>query len=167
MVIDTKNVTIRIRDGTAVTPKEIIVKLGEGNLTYDERRNMEYIKDRGKLSTVREGDEEPIEVSLDAMWEELTTTGVSGSPAPTVEDAMKRRGPASAWVSTSADPCEPYAVDIVVEHDPECSGQMREIVVLPDFRWTSIAHDMNGGTLRFTGQSHATQANVSRAAQTA
>src|SRR6266576_3971774 len=105
--IDLKNTTIKVKDGAG---HSITVTLGTGNLTYEEKRNIEYVKDRGLLDTVREGDEEPVDVRLDATWENLT--GVGG--APTVEDAMKRRGPAATWTSTSADPCEPFAVDIEI-----------------------------------------------------
>jgi hypothetical protein len=161
MRIETKNMTIRIKDGGSHT---LSVKLGEGNFTYDEKRNIQYLLDRGKLDTVREGDEIPVDISLDSVWEEITTQGVSGA-APSVEDAMKQRGPASGWTSSSSDPCEPYAVDIEVEHDPNCTG-MREILTFSDFRWESVAHDMKAATIRFSGKANVTQAAATRAAQT-
>lgn len=159
-VIDTKNVTIRIQDGTG-TPNFIEAKLGAGNLTYEEKRNMEYILDRGLLDTVREGDQVPMDVRLDSQWENLTG-GSGGGAVPTIEDAMKRRGPAAAWVSTSVDPCEPYAVDIEILNDQPCGGTADETILLPDFRWESANHDMRGGTVSFSGKCNATQATVTR-----
>ncbi len=157
-VIDLKNAIIQVRDGSG---ERITVVLGEGNLTYDEKRNMEYVKDRGLLDTVREGDEEPMDVRLDATWEFITGTG----DEITIEDAMKQRGDASAWESTSADECEPYAVDIYILYTPPCgAGSNGETIVLPDFRWETIAHDLRGGTLSFTGKSNAKEATVSRGA---
>lgn len=155
-VIDLKNATIKIKGGGV--SEEIEVTLGEGNLTYDEKRNIEYVRDKGALDTVREGDEEPMDVRLDATWEKLTAT--VGGTVPTVEDAMKRRGPASGWTSTSADPCEPYCVDIEITIDPGCGESGVETIILPEFRWESINHDMRGGTLSFTGKCNATQATV-------
>lgn len=65
---DFKNATVYIQDGSSpVNQLEVI--LGEGNLTYTERREVEYIRNRGVLNSAREGDEQPIEVSLDAEWE--------------------------------------------------------------------------------------------------
>jgi len=163
MVINIKDCLVKIKDGST---HSIIVKIGEGNLTYTEHKPRQYVKDRGKLDTVRDADEEPMAVSLDATWEHITTQGVSGA-VPTVEDAMKKRGPASAWTSSSSDPCEPYAVDIEITDDPECSIDMREILLLPDFRYEEVVHDLKAGTLKFTGKCNATEANPTRMAQTA
>jgi len=65
---DFKNATIKIQDGTTPTPNELIVVVGEGNVTFTERKNMDYVLDRGVLGSVREGDQAPVEVSLDAEW---------------------------------------------------------------------------------------------------
>jgi hypothetical protein len=46
--IDLKNVTIKIVDG-ATPANELEIKIGEGNLTYSEKVNRQYIKDRGPL----------------------------------------------------------------------------------------------------------------------
>ena len=156
-VIDLKNAIIQVRGGTQPDNK-ITVVLGEGNLTYDEKRNMDYVRDRGLLDTVKEGDEEPMDVRLDATWEFITGTGSE----ITIEDAMKQRGNASDWTSTSADACEPYAVDIYILYSPPCGGDQGETIVLPDFRWESISHDLRAGTLSFTGKCNNTQATVSR-----
>ena len=161
-VIDLKNSTLRIRGGGAGEVLE--VKLGAGNLTYDEKRNMEYVKDRGLLDTVREGDEEPMDVRLDAQWELLTAE--SDVTVPTVEDALKKRGPASDWTSTAADPCGPYAVDIELINIQPCSEEDPEKIVLPDFRWESAAHDARGGTIAFAGKCNAKEAIVTRTTAT-
>lgn len=161
--IDLKYCTIYIKDGGVGSAQQSLeVKIGEGNLTYDEKKNMEYVRDRGNLDTVREGDKEPMDVRLDFTWEFLRAVSTTASGTPTIEDALKKRGEASAWVSSSSDACEPYAVDIEVVYEPDCGGEAKETILLPDFRYTSLAHDLRAGTVSVTGQCNATDAVVSR-----
>ena len=56
---------ITMKDGGS---EEITVKIGEGNLTWNERRNVDYTRDRGVISDVRLGDDEAIEVSFDFVF---------------------------------------------------------------------------------------------------
>lgn len=159
----TPALTDAIADDEVVTvqPKQLEVTIGDGNLTYDEKRTIKYIRDRGNLDTVREDQDEPMDVSIDATWEFLRA--VSGDP-PTIEDALKNRGEASDWISSSADLCEPYAVDLEVEYEPPCAGEDREIITLTDFRWESFSHDLKQGTLAVKGKCNVKEASVSRAA---
>lgn len=167
-IYDIKRCTIKIKDGTA-TPKEVTVVVGEGNLTYEEKRTMEYIKDRGVLNDVREGDEEPIDVSLDFTWEEIKS--ISGDATPTVEEALKQEGPAATWVSSDADPCNPYAVDIEITHDPLCAGtgtsQKKEVTLLSDFRWESLNHDLRNASVAVRGKCNVKRATITRVTNTA
>lgn len=155
--------TVTIANLAVITfgPHEIEVKMGEGNLTYNEKKARQYTLDRGKLDTVRNGDEAPVEIKLDGTWEWIR--GATGEP-PTPEDVVKRRGAAANWVSTSADECEPYSIDLVVEYRPECVTQPWEMITLPDFRYEEINHDTKAGTLSFTGKSNVTEANSTRIA---
>lgn len=156
--IDFKDMVIKIKDGTTVTPKEITVVVGEGSFSYTETKNRNYVLDRGLLDTVRDGDEAPVEVSFDATWEKITVgSGVTGG-VPTVEDAIKQQGAASDWVSTSADACEPYAVDIECTYTPSCGTDGSGTITLADFRWESINHDVKAGTLAFSGKCNITEA---------
>lgn len=142
------------------TGRTLEIKIGEGNLTYDEKRTMQYTLDRGNLDTVREGDQVPMDVKFDFVWEFLTS--VTGVEPPTIEDVLKHKGLAADWTSSSSDQCEPFAVDIEVEHIPPCGGEETELVILPDFRQESLAHDLRAGTVAATGKCNATQASVSR-----
>ena len=143
-----------------VQPHVLYVKIGTGTLTYNERRKMEYVLDRGRIDTVRQGDEQPMEIRLDFMWEFLRAVG--GSGVPTIEDALKKRGEAAGWVSSSADKCQPYAVDLVIEYDPPCVGVESELIVLPEFRWESLNHDPKAGMVNITGQCNSQTATISR-----
>ena len=158
--IDLKNAIIKIKDGDS-PQNELEVKIGEGNLTYNESRKIEYTLDRGTLDEVREGDQIPVDVSMDFIWEYLK--GSTGSGTPTVEDALKNRGEASDWVSSDADACRPYAVDIEITYSPSpvSCGDM-EIILLSDFRYEGLDHDLRGGSVAVTGKCNVTEATVTR-----
>lgn len=160
--IDLKYCTLRMQDGD--TPENWVeMKIGEGTLTYTEKRNMEYTKDRGILDTVREGDEEPMDVRFDLLWEFLKS---SSGVVPTPEEALKFTGPAASWVSTSDDLCEPKALDIIVIYEPPCGGEKMELVILPDFRYEQLDHDLKAGTIAVTGKCNAKEASVQRITST-
>lgn len=161
--IDLKYCTLRISDGTSPDPKWIEMKIGDGTLSWDEKRNMEYKLDRGVLDTVREGDEVPMDVKFDLMYEFVRS---STTNVPTPEEALKKVGQAAGWASTSSDACEPYAVDIVVIYAPPCGGEKKEVVILPDFRWEDLNHDLKAGTISCSGKCNAKQAVVQRVAGT-
>lgn len=140
------------------------VKIGDGALSYTENREMEYRLDRGELDTVREGDDQPMEVSMDFVWEFITAV-ISVDLLPTIEDAIKKRGLASTWVSSDAvDPCAPYAVDLEIEHDPPCGNEQRELILLPDFRWESLEHNAVDAQISMTGRCNSKEAVVTRVA---
>lgn len=152
--IDLKNATITIRDGDT-PPNELYVKIGEGNLTFTERRNIEYTLDRGLIDEVREGDQVPLEVSMDFVWEYLSSAG--GATVPTIKEALKKQGAASAWVSTDDDSCRPYAVDLVIVYNPECGQTSVETIILPDFRHEEVGHDLREGTMSCSGRCNSIQ----------
>lgn len=157
-VINIKFTTIELRDGNN---NFIAIKIGPGNLTYAEKRKRDYIMDRGLLDTVRDGDDEPMDVRLEFEWIHLTAA--SGDTAPTIEDALKQRGPASTWVSSSSNVCEPYALDIVLKDLP-CSADTPETIILPDFRYEDLGHDLKASNISLTGKCNAVQATVNRGA---
>lgn len=162
---DLKNAIIRFIDGAVGTgkPHKLDVKIGDGNLTFDETKIREYTLDRGKLSTVRNGNESPMDVSMDFIWEELksnTTTKV------TPVDALKQRVGAATWVSSDADLCSPYAVDVEIWYDPACMTQLIENIILPDFRYEKLAFDTKAGMIKCSGKCNATEATITRVAQT-
>ena len=160
--IDLKKCLITLRDGTG-TPVTLTIKVGEGNLTYSERRNIEYTLDRGVLDEVREGDEVPMEVRLDFVWEYITG-GVGTSAVGTVEDFIKKRGLFASNISTDVDTCRPYAIDILIAYDPECSSAIRptEDIILADFRHESLDHDLRAGTIAMSGNCNVTEATSTR-----
>lgn len=152
-----------VADNAAITwlSHQLQIKVGEGNMQWTEKRSIMYTKDRGRLDTVKKGDEEPVEVKLDFTWVFLKAdTGET----PSIEDVLKNRGEASSWVSSSADLCEPYAVDIVVVYTPPCSGVDKEIYRLADFRYEDLGHDIKQGQVSVSGKCNITEPTITRSA---
>lgn len=142
-------------------PRQLQIKIGEGNLTFNEKNNIEYKRDRGILSTVRKGDEEPLEVSFEFWWEFLkATTGET----PSIEDVLKKRGEAAAWLSTSPDTCEPYCVDVVILYTPPCTDLGQEKIELKMFRYETLNHDLKQGMLSCSGKCNVKEATITRIA---
>ena len=159
-VIDLKNATIKVQDLNGL---ELEITVGEGNLNYTERRNIDYILDKGNLDDVREGDQVPVEVSLALTWEFYKGKGSSTDGTPTPIDCFKQNGNAAHWVSTDSDSCRPYAVDVVVDYDPACGTDgLREIITFTDFRYEEIAGDMRAGTFSINGKCNVTAPSVIR-----
>ncbi len=143
-------------------PQQLEIKIGDGNLTYTEANEYEYDLDRGLLDTVRSGDQVPVDLSLDFVYEYITT-GTSEEISPM--DALKKIGGASEWVSSSADPCEPYAIDVVVVHTPICSTQEIETTVFNDFRSESREADLGEASVSVSGRCNVVQPTITRTAQ--
>jgi len=148
-------------DGGVVTflPQQLEIKVGDGNLTYTEHRNYEYMLDRGDLDTVREGDEVPLDVKLECTYEHITT-GTSEDISPM--DALKGIGGAEEWVTSAADDCEPYAIDVEVEHIPPCGGMQKEITLFPDFRAETKEINFKEATISLTGKCNVIEPDVTR-----
>jgi len=140
-------------------PQQIEIKVGDGNITYTEHRTYEYMLDRGDLDTVREGDEVPLDVKLECTYEHITT-GTAEVITPL--DALKGIGGAVGWVSASADPCEPYAIDIEVEHVPPCGGAQTEITLFPDFRADTKEVNFKDANIALTGKCNVIEPIINR-----
>lgn len=151
-------------DGTVLTfgGRSLEIKVGEGNCEFTENREFIYDLDRDRLDVVRQGAEIPMDVSLDFVWELLTA--IDGADTPTISDVLHHRGAAADWVSSSADPCEAFAIDIEIEHELPCSEEPIEYITLPDFRWESLPHSLSDAQVSMTGRCNATEALISRAA---
>lgn len=158
-VIDMKNCIFRLEDGGS---NYLALSVGDGTLTYSETKQREYLMEKGVIDTVRNGDQVPMEVSFSFRW---TFIRSNHATQPSIEDALKQRYNAAAWATTSADPCEPYCVDIICIHDPLCSTEMRERVTLPYFRYEKLDHDFKGGQVSCNGKCNAQEAIVDRGEQ--
>ena len=166
----TTNVTFTPAWGSTNTPSQddamdfesqrVSVTIGEGNLNYTEAQEMEYIRDRGVLDTVRQGEDVPVEVTMDFSYT-FVTTGTSETITPV--DALKGIGGASEWVTSSSDLCEPYAVDIEIARALSCGSTEDENTLLSDYRWESLEYSLRDATISGTGKCNITDATQSRA----
>jgi len=136
------------------------IKIGEGDISWTEAREFIYDLDRDKLDTVRQGADQPVSAEMSFTYEWVKSQ--SGQPMTPVE-ALKGIGPASQWVSSSADLCEPYAVNIRVRHCPPCGGAQDEDVVFPDFRWESLDFSLADASISVSGQCNVTEVESARA----
>ena len=154
-------------DAQAITTldgqKSITITVGEGTLTYSEKAPREFVKDRGNLDTVRNADQEPVDVSLDFVWDFLTSE--SGGSTPTIEEVLKRTGVAlsETWLTTSTDICQPYCIDIEVANTPVCSSVANEYTMFEEFYYETLDHDIKEGSVACSGRSNRTVAVHSRA----
>ena len=146
--IDVKDTRLYINDSGS---NQIEVKIGEGNFTWTETINRDYILDRGLLDEVRDGDQAPVEVSFDILWDYIKGSSATGA-APTVEEALKNIGLAASWVSSDSDACRPYSVYLVLVYDPSCTTGDVEAITFSDFRWESLDHDLRGGAIACSGK---------------
>jgi hypothetical protein len=146
-------------DDIVFLPQNLEIKIGDGNITYTEHNEFKYDLDRGDLDTVREGNQVPMDVKLEAVFEHITQ-GLSEPVSPM--DALKGIGGASAWVSSSLDLCEPYGIDLIVKHTPPCGTAQLETVTFPDFRSESREINYKDATISVSGKCKVTEPIVTR-----
>ena len=142
-----------------VQPHIVEVIMGEGNATFTEKKVRQYMLDRGKLGTVRNGDESPIEIKMEFRWEFLRAD--TGLP-PSIEDILKKRGNAANWVTTDPDPCAPYCIDLILKYAPPCPGVKQEWIIAPQFRYEDLGHDAKTGMVSLTGKANVTEFTAER-----
>lgn len=155
-VFNLRNATFTISD--LASSHFINVIIGDGNIVFEEKINREYLLNRGQVFTVVDGDDVPMDVSFDFWWQYIRGAGSSVTP----EDALKRIGNASSWVSSDSDPCAPYCVDLTILYTPVCSADPLESIELPYFRYESLNHDAKARQISCKGRCNATKATVTR-----
>jgi len=146
-------------DTITFLPQQIEIKVGDGDVTYTESNEYNYDLDRGDLDTVREGNQVPMDVALDIVYEHITT-GTSETVSPM--DALKKKGGASGWFSSASDQCEPYAIDVEIEHASPCGTSQDEITVFPDFRSESREVSFSDAVISVSGRCNAVEPIVTR-----
>lgn len=151
-----------VADNAVLTllPHSLTLFIGDGTLEYTEHRNIDYKLNQGLLKYTRLGDQQPMDANFDFVWEFLSSAGSDIIPTP--EEAFKRIGLASAWVSTGIDPCEPYAVDIRVKYTPPCGNVEKETITLQYFRYEELQHSFKNAQISVKGKCMAQQAEAVR-----
>lgn len=139
--------------------QQLEIKIGDGNVTWTVNKEYEYLLDRGNLDTVREGDQQPLDVSIDSVYEHITT---GTSEEISVYDALNGIGGAAEWVSSSSDLCEPYSVDVEIDHQTPCGNAQDETTILPDYRYETLEADLDGSTISTSGRCNTVLPTVTR-----
>jgi len=150
-----------VADAAAITflPQRLEINIGEGDLSWTEAREFIYDLDRDMLDTVRQGQEQPLEIDLAFIFEYVTT---ESGQAITPVDALKQIGEATEWVSSSSDLCEPYAVDILVFHCVPCGTPKDESFLFEDFRYESLEYSIQDASISVSGRCNTTSAVADR-----
>ena len=148
-----------LADVLTFLPQRIEVKIGEGNLTWTEAKEYEYLRDRGNLDTVKEGDEQPVEISMEFVYEYVKAS--SGGDITPV-DALKQSGEAAGWISSASDQCEPYAIDILAKHCVPCGTDEDEDALFQDFRYEGLDFDLQAATIAVSGKCNISEATMTR-----
>lgn len=139
--------------------QRVEIKFGDGNVTWTEAQEFEYQLDRGTLDQVKEGDDQPLEVSFEFAYEYLKS---SSGGAITIRDALDQTGEAAEWVSTSSDLCEPYCVDIRLLNCVPCGTDEDEDVLFEEFRWDTRDFSVGDATVAITGRCNKRIATITR-----
>lgn len=157
----TPGLTGAVLDDALVTmlPHELEIVVGEGNATWTEKHAREYKLDRGALNTVRDADQEPLELKLEMTWEFLKSP--SGDP-PTPIDFLKKRGVAVDYVTAGADACEDYAIIVEITYAPPCEDVEDEVYTFPEFRYEQLDFDLKAGTISMTGKCNVLEPTITR-----
>lgn len=144
MDISLKHASLLIKDATSSSTGTTI-RFGDGNFTWTNAKQYDYILERGKLDTVREGDDVPCNVSFDGRWEHWT----GDDP----ESILTNNYGAGTHESVATDPCEPYACTLELEVAQTCGeAKTGSKWTFKDFRYESVAFDVSAGTISVSGQ---------------
>ena len=140
--------------------RSLEIKIGDGNITYTQSKERIYDRDRGTLDTVRDGDEQPLQVTIAFVWEFLSAIVGSGTPTPM--EVLDGIGEAADWLSSDVDdPCAPRAVDIEVEIIKPCASE-NERITFPKFRYEELGPDLGEASINVSGQCNVTRPTVVR-----
>jgi len=142
-------------------PHLLYIQIGDGNLTFTETVERIYDRDRGLLDTVRNGDEQPLELNLEFTYVFVT---METNKVVTPVDALKRLGDAAEWVSSDSDQCAPYAVNVELRHCLPCGTDQDEKLVFQDFRYETLEYDTQEATIAVSGRCNVTDAVATRLA---
>lgn len=160
-IVFTPAVASNVSDTAALTflPQQIEIQIGDGDISWTEAREFIYDLDRDLLDTVRQGQEQPLEIEMAFIFEYVTTQ--SGQTITPV-DALKRIGQASEWVSSSSDLCEPYAVDVYIRHCVPCGTDYDQDFLFQDFRYESLEYSIQDASISVSGRCNVTDVVTTR-----
>jgi hypothetical protein len=140
-------------------PQRLEADISSGQPEYTVTNAPIFDLSRDILSGVRLGPEQPLAMSAALRFDWLKSS--SGQPI-TPYEAMHRTGNAASWHNAAADPCEPYAIDILWVDRPPCGSEEAEIIAFRQFYPTSISPKFSSGLIEFSGNCPSTKPEVYR-----
>ena len=138
--------------------QQVEINVGEGEAKWTESDEYKYDKNRGKLDTVRKGDDVPMELTIDCVFDQIKS-GTSELITPI--EAVKGKDAAAQWVSSSSSACEPYAVNVVIEDTRSCSSGTATYL-FQDFRCEKRDYSIKNATIAMSGKCNATEPVITR-----
>ena len=126
--------TIKLQDGSG-TPNSVTIAVEEGDLTFSNKQNVDNILDRGSLSHMREGEEEPVTGSFSVHFIQLIKAG--GDSDPELQEIASFTGAAASWVSTNDDNGDVKTIDLLFEIVNPDSGLENERITFTKVRFLS------------------------------
>ena len=174
MKYDLKNCSLlvtpaRLGFGNISTPQFILVKFGDGEMTVNDRTNINYELDRDKLDDVRLGDESPLEISLTARYDYIRYPYAGSFSIIEAMEGVSSDGSPISWASwqntdegvaaEAREPwldCSPYCCCLELHNDLriQCpdSNLPSEITWYPYFRKENAPCSVKNGTIQFSGK---------------
>lgn len=135
------NGSLKIKDGTTPTPLEITIPVMEGDFSWTETDEARTVMNRGTLHSFANPLEEPMTVSFTVKFCEYRGNTNTNVPSPV--DALKQRGEAAAWVSTTG--CGPYTTDLefTITKPSPCTdaNEQSEVLDFPQFHADTITFE--------------------------
>jgi hypothetical protein len=127
-----------IYDGTSPTPLSLAVPLGVGNVSWTEQYDLRPVMSRGSLHSIKQGPDMPMEVELEAHFQQYTGE-TSGDPS--IYDALTGTGRASAlsWATTDTA-SDRFATTVKLVITPKSgSGDLTETLTFAKCALKTIA----------------------------
>jgi hypothetical protein len=145
-------------------PQRIFARIDDGaDFSYTESYDPQIDTERGFLSNAREGTEQPMTVSTAFVWDWFRAS--TGGDV-TFYEALNQLGEAASWITTAADPCEPYAVDLFLFDRPDCGSEQAEVYFFRNFMKTSVSPGLSSASVSLEGRCVAVRPDISRVANT-
>lgn len=159
MRFNLKNAVIKIKDGTTPTAQEVTVKVADGEISWEESRELDVYKDRGNLDSIELKEDNPLSVNLSFAWEYF-----QGDSVDTPYEALKGTTD-TAWVSTDSNSCTSKACDIEIVFTPGCSTEKIETITISKFHYQSINPSSGNKLIAVRGICNAIAPTFARSAQ--
>ncbi len=158
-----RDTVMSVKDNAA--SNQIWLALEEGNLTFETFNNVVEVLDRGDLSHMRQGDEQPCTLSFGTKFIEFIQQ--AGAADETLYEAITNTGAAAAWVSSNSDGGDVYTVDIDFLIISPTSGESNELVAFTKVRGQfSFAEGDEYNTLSFEGTAFIVRPAITKTAAT-